>query len=206
MDNDVHTDLAPTGRGLPQRLPESTLRRSRSRRCGSRLRRKVQGGDRPGRQARLRTGRAAQTWPVAAHHPLHAPQTPEAVGKTIAAIACARGSDPFDIYFDLILENGRMAVAIFDYIDEANIRLLLRHPAMMICSDGEALALTGPLNTPPPYFPCSYGEFPGVLERYVRDEPVLTLQEAIRKMTSFPAQRLGLSTGVFCGPAPGPTS
>ncbi|MBC8446391.1 MAG: amidohydrolase family protein, partial [Chloroflexi bacterium] len=50
----------------------------------------------------------------------------------------------------------------------------------------------GFLNDPPPYSPCSYGEFPGVLERYVRDEPVLTLEEAIRKMTSFPAQRFGL--------------
>jgi N-acyl-D-amino-acid deacylase len=63
---------------------------------------------------------------------------------------------------------------------------------VMISSDGEVLAAYGFLNDPPPYQPCSYGEFPGVLERYVRDEPVLTLQEAIRKMTSFPAQRLGL--------------
>ena len=82
-------------------------------------------------------------------------------------------------------------MALFDYIDEANIRLLLQHPAVMICSDGEVLAPYGFLNDPPPYSPCSYGEFPGVLERYVRDEPILTLEEAIRKMTSFPAQRLG---------------
>jgi len=63
---------------------------------------------------------------------------------------------------------------------------------VMISSDGQVLAPYGFLNDPIPYQPCSYGEFPGVLERYVRDEPVLTLQEAIRKMTSFPAQRLGL--------------
>ncbi|MGB9724700.1 MAG: amidohydrolase family protein, partial [Chloroflexia bacterium] len=43
-----------------------------------------------------------------------------------------------------------------------------------------------------PYSPCSYGEFPGVLERYVRENPLLTLEEAVRKMTSFPAQRFGL--------------
>jgi len=54
------------------------------------------------------------------------------------------------------------------------------------------LAPYGFLNDPPPYNPCSYGEFPGVLERYVREDPVLTLEEAIRKMTSFPAQRFGL--------------
>jgi len=62
----------------------------------------------------------------------------------------------------------------------------------MVCSDGEALAPYGFLNDPPPYSPCSYGEFPGLLERYVRDDPVLTLEEAVRKMTSFPAQRFGL--------------
>jgi N-acyl-D-amino-acid deacylase len=55
------------------------------------------------------------------------------------------------------------------------------------------LAPYGFLNDPPPYSPCSYGEFPGVLERYVRDEAVLTLEEAIRKMTSFPAQRFRLT-------------
>ncbi len=62
----------------------------------------------------------------------------------------------------------------------------------MICSDGQALALEGFLNDPPPYCPCSYGEFPGVLERYVRDEAVLRLEEAVRKMTAFPAIRFGL--------------
>ncbi|OGO63728.1 MAG: hypothetical protein A2029_11290 [Chloroflexi bacterium RBG_19FT_COMBO_47_9] len=123
---------------------------------------------------------------------LHAPSNPEAIGRTIQSIADEQGKDPFDTYFDLIIKNGQDAEAIFDYINEENIRLLLQHPAVMICSDGQVLAPYGFLNDPPPYQPCSYGEFPGVLERYVRDEPVLTLQEAIRKMTSFPAQRLGL--------------
>ena len=123
---------------------------------------------------------------------LRAPLSNGVVGKTIAAIARERGTDPFDVYFDLLVMNGDDAEAIFDYIDEANIRVLLQHPAVMICSDGQVLAPYGFLNDPPPYSPCSYGEFPGVLERYVREEPVLSLQEAIRKMTSFPAQRFGL--------------
>jgi N-acyl-D-aspartate/D-glutamate deacylase len=123
---------------------------------------------------------------------LHAPHSQNVVGKTIDDIACERGRDPFDVYFDLIVENAHAAEAIFDYIEEANIRILLRHPATMICSDGQVLALYGFLNDPPPYSPCSYGEFPAVLEHYVRDEAVLTLEEAIRKMTSFPAQRFGL--------------
>jgi N-acyl-D-aspartate/D-glutamate deacylase len=123
---------------------------------------------------------------------LRAPKSDEVVGKTIAAIARERGTDPFDVYFDVLVTNGDDAEAIFDYIDEANIRMLLQHPSVMICSDGQVLAPYGFLNEPPPYSPCSYGEFPGVLERYVREQPVLKLQEAIRKMTSFPAQRFGL--------------
>jgi N-acyl-D-amino-acid deacylase len=123
---------------------------------------------------------------------MRAPQSADAVGKTLEEVAKERDIDPWDAYLDLIVENGDQAEAIWDYIDEANIRLLLQHPDVMICSDGQVLAPYGALNDPPPYSPCSYGEFPGVLERYVRDEPVLRLEEAIRKMTSFPAQRFGL--------------
>jgi len=123
---------------------------------------------------------------------LRAPRSDGVVGKTIAAIARERGVDPFDVYFDLVVTDGEDAEAIFDYISESNIRILLQHPAVMICSDGQVLAPYGFLNDPPPYSPCSYGEFPGVLERYVREEPVLSLQEAVRKMTSFPARRFGL--------------
>jgi len=193
VDNDVHTDLAPALTGaLPQHLQDcdaaeiaALLRDPDARR---RIREDIILDQRPGfGPAGLLKHGQWQRITI-----LHAPKSEAAIGKTIEALARERGRDPFDVYFDLIIENGHDAEAIFDYIDEANIRLLLRHPAVMICSDGEALAPYGFLNDPPPYSPCSYGEFPGVLERYVRDEPVLTLQEAVRKMTSFPAQRFGL--------------
>jgi len=193
VDNDVHTDLAPALLdALPQRfqdLPEAEIKRLL--------------GDHGFRQqvkAEIVLDEKPAFGPVGLlKHAqwqritlLHAPHTPAAVGQTVAALASQAGRDPFDVYLDLIVENGGAASAIYDYIDENNIRLLLQHPAVMICSDSEALSTDGFLNDPPPYAPCSYGEFPGVLERYVRDQPVLTLQEAIRKMTSFPAQRLGL--------------
>jgi N-acyl-D-amino-acid deacylase len=193
VDNDVHTDLAPALVDcLPQRfqdLPGSeiiTLLQDREAR--RQIRDEIVLDHKPafGPAGLLKH---AQWQRITL---LHAPNSPQAIGKTIATIADDRGQDPFEVYFDLIVENGSQAEAIFDYIDESNIRLLLQHPAAMICSDGEALAPYGFLNDPPPYSPCSYGEFPGVLERYVRDQPVLTLEEAIRKMTSFPAQRLGL--------------
>jgi N-acyl-D-amino-acid deacylase len=194
VDNDVHTDLAPALiDGLPQHIQNrpideilNLLRDPDSRRV---IREEIILDNKPafGPVGLLKHGQ----WQRITI--LHAPRTPDVVGRSLANIASQRGRDPLNTYFDLILENGSEAIAIFDYIDEANIRLLLKHPAVMICSDGEALAPYGFLNDPPPYSPCSYGEFPGVLERYVRDEPVLTLQEAIRKMTSFPAQRLGLT-------------
>jgi N-acyl-D-amino-acid deacylase len=193
VDNDVHTDLGPalTG-GLPQNLQErpaaelvALLRDLDARR---QIQQEILLDRRPafGPAGLLKHGQ----WQRITI--LHAPKSPSVVGKTIEAIANERGQAPFEVYFDLIIENGHDAEAIFDYIDKANIRLLLQHPAMMICSDGQVLAPYGFLNDPPPYCPCSYGEFPGVLERYVRQEAVLTLEEAIRKMTSYPAQRFGL--------------
>ncbi len=193
VDNDLHTDLGPalTG-GLPQHIQErpvaeiaALLRDPDTRR---QMRDEIILDHRPafGPAGLLKHGQ----WQRITI--LHAPQSPDVVGKTVEALAGERGQDPFDVYLDLIVANGHDADAIFDYIDETNIRILLRHPAVMICSDGQVLAPYGFLNDPPPYSPCSYGEFPGVLERYVRDDPVLTLEEAIRKMTSFPAQRFGL--------------
>jgi N-acyl-D-amino-acid deacylase len=193
VDNDVHTDLAPAlTSGLPQELQDlpaeeiAAVLRDPARR--SSIRREIV-ADRKPAFGPVGLLKHAQWQRITM---LHAPNTPAVIGKTVAAIAAERGEDPFDTYFNLVIENGHDAEAIFDYIDETNIRLLLQHPAVMISSDGQVLAPYGFLNDPVPYQPCSYGEFPGVLERYVRDEPVLTLQEAIRKMTSFPAQRLGL--------------
>jgi N-acyl-D-amino-acid deacylase len=193
VDNDVHTDLAPslTG-GLPQEiqsLPAAEIAALLRDPAGrSEIRKEIVDDRKPafGPVGLLKHGQ----WQRITM--LHAPKSPEVVGKTIQRIAQERSQDPFDAYFDLIIANGHQAEALFDYIDEVNIRILLQHPSVMICSDGQVLAPYGFLNEPPPYSPCSYGEFPGVLERYVREKPVLTLQEAIRKMTSFPAQRLGL--------------
>jgi N-acyl-D-amino-acid deacylase len=201
VDNDMHTDFGPALTGaLPQAIHErpaaeiaALLRDPETR---SQIREEIVLDRRPafGPAGLLKHGQWHRITT------LRAPHTPDVVGKTIETIARERGEDPFDVYFDLITENGHTAEGIFDYIDEANIRILLRHPASMICSDGQALAPYGFLNDPPPYSPCSYGEFPGVLEYYVRDEQVLTLEEAIRKMTSFPAQRFRLMDRGFLRP------
>lgn len=115
------------------------------------------------------------------------------IGKSLQEIAKMRSVDPFDAYLDLIIEEKGDVSALFNYIDEEDIRTVLRHPLMMVCSDGCAYAPYGVLGRINGYSPCSYGEYPYILERYVREEKVLTLHEAVRKMTSFPAQRLGLT-------------
>jgi N-acyl-D-amino-acid deacylase len=193
VDNDVHTDLAPR---LSRVLPQAVLDRGIAELLAL-LR------DPTARQQTrtdIETDRLPGFGPsgLVKHHRfdriviMHAPRQPGLVGQTVEQIAHQRNQDPFETYFDLIVEEEDQIVGIFDYIEEKNIRLLLQHPLVMVSSDGQVLAPYGPLNEARSYSPCSYGEYPGVLERYVRKEPVLRLEDAIRKMTSFPAQRLGL--------------
>jgi N-acyl-D-amino-acid deacylase len=98
----------------------------------------------------------------------------------------------FETYFDLIQEENDQIIAIFDYISEDDIKKLLVHPLVMVSSDCATWSEKGPMTDPPTYNPCAFGEYPGIFERYVRDEPLLTMQDAVRKMTSYPAQKMGL--------------
>ena len=86
-----------------------------------------------------------------------------------------------------IVERGGCS-GIFHAINEEDLQRVLRHPATMIGSDGE-IPIFGVANP----HPRSYGTFVRVLGRYVRDLKVITLEEAVRKMSAFPAQRLGLA-------------
>lgn len=75
--------------------------------------------------------------------------------------------------FDLVIANGRIVedddqiVGIFDYVDECDIRTLLRSPLAMVPSDGLVMPPVETLDDPALFWPCSYGEYPGVLERGV---------------------------------------
>ncbi len=110
-------------------------------------------------------------------------------GKTLARVAQIQEKNPFDTLFDLLLqEKGDVSIVIFD-INEDDLRLVMSHPTMMVGSDGSSLPSSSPEGKP---HPRNYGTYPRVLGKYVREEKVLTLEEAIRKMTSFPAQKLGI--------------
>src|SRR5436190_7845144 len=113
-------------------------------------------------------------------------------GLTIAELAARRGVDPWTAYFDVIVEEQDRAVGLFDYMDLEEIKSTLRHPLVMICSDGWVAPKEERTSATAPYQPCTFGEFPGVLQRFVVEEPVLTLPNAIYKMSGMPAKRLAL--------------
>lgn len=111
-------------------------------------------------------------------------------GKNLAQITAARGvevtiENAADTALDIIEKGG--ASAIFHAINEDDLLRILRDPNTMIGSDGEVIKF----GVAAPH-PRGYGTFVRVLGRYVRELKVITLQDAVRKMTSFPAQRLGL--------------
>ncbi len=113
-------------------------------------------------------------------------------GKSVAQIAEEWGKEPADAAWDLVLEGDGRVMAIYHMMSERDIRTALRYTWTSIGSDaGAALdpVKTDGLGLP---HPRSYGTFPRILARYVREMGVLTLEEAIRKMTSWPATRMGL--------------
>lgn len=105
-------------------------------------------------------------------------------GQTIEAVAKARKVEPADVVFDVLLEENGDVMMVLYGISEEDIANILKHPDSMVGSDS--------LPCPGKPHPRTYGTFPRVLSKYVRQDQVLSLPEAIRKMTAMPAQRLGL--------------
>jgi len=103
-------------------------------------------------------------------------------GMSVEDIAEVRGREPAEAVLDLILEEENAATMVSFTMSEDDIRNIMRHPLQMVCTDGIVLGRPHPR---------AYGSFPRVLGRYVR-EGMLRLEEAVRKMTSLPAQRFGL--------------
>jgi len=119
-------------------------------------------------------------------------QNKELEGKSLAEIAEIRGApDPFSVTVDLLLEESADIVMVFFGMAEDDVKRVMKHPYTMVGTDGWAVAPQGPLSGGKPH-PRTYSTYPRILRKYVREEGVLSLEEAIRKMTSFPAQRLRL--------------
>jgi N-acyl-D-amino-acid deacylase len=112
-------------------------------------------------------------------------------GKSVAEIAAILGKEPCDAAFDLLIEEDCEVGQISFGMCEEDVMTVMRHPFIMPGSDGSSLADHGVLGEGKPH-PRNYGTFARVLGKYVREEHNLRLEEAIRKMTSLPAWRLGL--------------
>jgi N-acyl-D-amino-acid deacylase len=112
-------------------------------------------------------------------------------GKTLEELGTIRGKDPADAFFDLLLEEHGQVMCILFMMNEKDVQTALREPWLDIASDGSSLSTEGLLAAGHPH-PRNYGTFPRILGHYVRDEKVLTLEDAVRRMTSLSAQRLGL--------------
>jgi N-acyl-D-amino-acid deacylase len=103
-------------------------------------------------------------------------------GRSLAKIAEMRGGDIVEALFKLVLEENNAVGMVSFSMSEEDVRTIMRSPIQMFCTDGIVLGKPHPR---------AYGSFPKVLGRYVRDG-VLDLEEAVRKMTSLPAERFGL--------------
>jgi len=107
-------------------------------------------------------------------------------GLTIAKVAERVNKSPWDAVCDLLIEED-LQVSFFTFNGDMNdVKTMIQHPAHMFCSD--ALLIGGKPN------PRTYASYPKVLGQLVRDEKVLTMEQAIRKMTSFPSERFGFSS------------
>ncbi|MGH2370475.1 MAG: amidohydrolase family protein, partial [Chloroflexota bacterium] len=112
-------------------------------------------------------------------------------GQRLGEIAVERRQDPFELCFDLLIQEEGHVGCVFFSMCEADVQTVMRWPQTMIGSDASSVAPYGTLGDGKPH-PRAYGTFARVLGRYVRELGVLTWEEAIHKMTGQPATRIGL--------------
>ncbi len=120
------------------------------------------------------------------------PENARYVGKNLAQIAKERGEDPADAAFDLVAQGNGRVMAIYYMMNEQDIETALRFPWTSIGSDSGASAQAGASDATGLPHPRAYGNFPRLIAKYVQERHTLTLEDAIRKMTSWPATRYRL--------------
>jgi N-acyl-D-amino-acid deacylase len=113
-------------------------------------------------------------------------------GRTLAEIARAEGKDPLDLLMDTVIADRANTGRVTFSMSEEDVESALAHPLVSIGTDSGAKAEDGVFSEEKSH-PRAWGSAPRILGHYVRDEKVLTLEEAIRKMTSLPASRMGLA-------------
>ena len=139
------------------------------------------------------SGRIADTggWDSIIVNHIYSPKNNSYEGLSISQISTLMALHPVDAVLQLLAEeNGNVGIIHF-MIDEDDIRLVMKHPDVLIGSDSTARSTTGVLSKGKPH-PRAFGTFPRVLGKYSRDEKLLSLEEAVSKMTGQTAERLSL--------------
>lgn len=113
------------------------------------------------------------------------------IGKTLKQIADERGKDPADVAMDLVVEDGSRVETVYSWMSEENLVKQVKLPWMTFGSDGSSMSPSGEYLKSQTH-PRAYGNFARLLEKYVRNEKVVTLPDAIRRLTALPAANLGL--------------
>jgi len=119
------------------------------------------------------------------------PELRSLTGRTLAEVAAARGTSPADTVMDLVIEDGSRVQVVYFLMSEQNIERQIALPWVSFASDAGSLAAEGVFLRTSTH-PRAYGNFARLLGRYVRDRGVIPLEEAIRKLTSLPADNLKL--------------
>jgi N-acyl-D-amino-acid deacylase len=120
-------------------------------------------------------------------------------GKTLAEVAKMRGKDPVETIMDLVLEDRSRVGTVYFMMSEENVKKQMQQPWVAFGSDAASMATEGDFLKSSTH-PRAYGNFARLLGKYVRDEKVITLQEAIRRLSGLPATNLGLDKRGFIKP------
>jgi len=112
-------------------------------------------------------------------------------GKTLAEVGRIRGKPPEDVAMDLVVEDGSRVGTVYFLMSEENVQKQLRLPWVSFDSDAASLAPEGVFLKSNPH-PRAYGNFSRLLGKYVREERLISLEEAVRRLSSFPAETLGI--------------
>lgn len=117
---------------------------------------------------------------------------PDWAGRTIAELADERGQDPAEFAFDALIDDRLDVQIVLDCMDEGDVETIMAEPWIAVCTDAEGRRPGHPILDAGRPHPRTYGSTARVLGRYVRERHVLSLEIAIAKLTSVPAERLGL--------------
>ena len=135
---------------------------------------------------------SAGTWHNVQLASIRQPAYKKYEGMRIDEAAKAAGKDAYDFVFEILIAHNGGVGCVWFIIDEGDLKLAMQQPWVSIGSDGSALAASGPLRTGVPH-PRSFGTFPRVLGKYVREEHVISLEQAVHKMSGLTASQLHIA-------------